>query len=136
MWTEFLRRWVNLAFWWLPQPQEKQDSETATQAPQENRQKRETAEPQTTSEEMPPKPAAAEPVRESAPTPETAAEDLTVIKGIGPATQKTLQELGITTIAGLAGADVAELTEKLKTYQPTVTEARVKRWVDAAKDMA
>jgi predicted flap endonuclease-1-like 5' DNA nuclease len=134
MWTEFLRRWVNLAFWWLPQPQENKGSETATQAPPENKQQRETVGPEPATEQTRPQPTAAEPAPESPPTPE-AAEDLTVIKGIGPATQKTLQELGITTIAGLASADISALTEKLKAHQPTATEARVKRWVDAAKDM-
>ena len=54
-------------------------------------------------------------------------DDLTEIKGIGPKYSSQLNELGITTMAGLAAADPAQLAEQ---FDP---RASVEDWVNEAK---
>jgi predicted flap endonuclease-1-like 5' DNA nuclease len=62
---------------------------------------------------------------------EPAPDDLTVIKGIGPAVQKKLHALGIKTFHDLAAADPATLTKQLKGRQP-ISQALVRDWTKAA----
>ena len=62
-------------------------------------------------------------------------DDLTVIKGIGPALQQKLRALGIATFSDLARADPKALTERLKGAQP-ISEARVRGWIEAARQRA
>jgi predicted flap endonuclease-1-like 5' DNA nuclease len=59
-------------------------------------------------------------------------DDLTVIKGIGPAVQNKLRALGITTFADLAAADPDRLMEELKGSQP-LTATRVRGWTEDAR---
>ena len=51
------------------------------------------------------------------------------IKGIGPAYAERLGEIGIETVADLVDADVADVAERT-----TVSEKRVNRWVDRARE--
>jgi predicted flap endonuclease-1-like 5' DNA nuclease len=62
-------------------------------------------------------------------------DDLTVIKGIGPAVQNKLRALGITTFADLAAADPDELMKQLKGAQP-LSRGRVRHWTEAARQRA
>lgn len=57
-----------------------------------------------------PRPAARGP---AAPTAESAGDDLTEVKGVGPVYQGRLTEMGITTFADLAGADADAVAEQL-----------------------
>ncbi|MEZ5934857.1 MAG: helix-hairpin-helix domain-containing protein [Alphaproteobacteria bacterium] len=61
------------------------------------------------------------------------AEDLTVIKGIGPAVEAKLRGFGITSLAALAAADPDALAAKLKVSQP-ISTTRVKGWVEVAQE--
>lgn len=122
MLTDLFKRWMDMALWWLP----KEQSETARRG------------------ETPTQPAAArKPTRQ--PTPETTVErveperiverdDLTAIKGIGPAMQEKLQSFGIGSFRELATADAAQLTEKIKATQAVVSKARVEEWIAAARE--
>jgi predicted flap endonuclease-1-like 5' DNA nuclease len=88
---------------------------------------------------------AAEPGASGAPEPKTAQpekavtapvpDDLTVIKGIGPALQNRLRALGITTFADLAAANPDKLMAQLKGGQP-LSRARVQHWTEAARARA
>ena len=92
-----------------------------------------------------PAPRAAEPGAGAAPEPRTAQsekavtapvpDDLTVIKGIGPALQNRLRALGITTFADLAAANPDKLMAQLKGGQP-LSRARVQHWTEAARARA
>jgi predicted flap endonuclease-1-like 5' DNA nuclease len=62
-------------------------------------------------------------------------DDLTQIKGIGPAMQNRLRALGITTFADLAAADPDQLMAKLKGSQP-LSLGRVRHWTEAARERA
>jgi large subunit ribosomal protein L21 len=114
MWDQMFRRWIDLVFWWMPR---------------ENRaavQKDETAAPQN-----------AEPRGSAAPrdAPRRVADDLTVIKGIGPAVQKKLIGLDNKTLSDLAEADPDALKDKLKGSQP-ISAAQVRAWTKAAGERA
>jgi predicted flap endonuclease-1-like 5' DNA nuclease len=74
-------------------------------------------------------PAAAQPEKTVAPP---VPDDLTVIKGIGPAVQNRLRALGISTFADLAAADPDELMKQLKGSQP-LSLGRVRHWTEAAR---
>jgi predicted flap endonuclease-1-like 5' DNA nuclease len=64
---------------------------------------------------------------------EVVPDDLTVIKGIGPAVQGKLRSLGITTFRDLATANPDDVAEQLKGSQP-VSKARVHGWIKAARE--
>jgi predicted flap endonuclease-1-like 5' DNA nuclease len=79
-----------------------------------------------------PKPAPAQPEKTVAPP---VPDDLTEIKGIGPAMQNKLRALGITTFADLAAADPDQLMAQLKGPQP-LSRGRVRHWTEAARQRA
>ena len=152
MWDVFVRRWLDLLFWWVPrkggaplrtgQPQAGKAPEPDSRAaePGVRGAPSEGAQPQEPPKgEIPgsaeararpgPKPAAAQPVKTvAAPVP----DDLTEIKGIGPAMQNRLRALGITTFADLAAADPNQLMAQLKGAQP-LSLGRVRHWTEAAR---
>ncbi len=61
---------------------------------------------------------APEPVAAAAEAAAPAQDDLEIIEGIGPRIAGVLREAGITTFAGLAGADVAYLRQVLEQADP------------------
>ena len=117
MWNDLMRRWMDMATWWLPKAEEDRSSESvAPSGPTET--------------STPPAP---DPEPAPATNPEPAAsDDLTAIRGIGPAMQKRLVAMGIRTHADLAAADVDTLTERLKADKAVVSRARIERWIEAA----
>ena len=145
MWDQTFKRWLDLVFWWLPKHE-------ATEQPSAQ-----AAEPAVRRRAAAPEPAprAAEPATARAPEPvapqakepparqgteqaaavaaasDRAADDLTVIKGIGPVVQQKLHALGIRTFHDLAAADPGALVEQLKGRQP-ISETLVRGWTKAA----
>ena len=144
MWDQTFKRWLDLVFWWLPKHE----------APEQpSAQAAEPAVPPAAAPE--PAPRAAEPATARAPEPvapqakelpagrapkqaapvaaasDRAADDLTVIKGIGPVVQQKLHALGIRTFHDLAAADPGALVEQLKGRQP-ISETLVRGWTKAA----
>ena len=59
-------------------------------------------------------------------------DDLTAIKGIGPAFVDKLKVLGITTFADLAGQDPDALAQRLG-GRPTAERIRRERWIEQAQ---
>ncbi len=68
-------------------------------------------------------------VPEQTPTPQSNADDLTKIKGIGPVSANTLEEIGITTFASLAAADPATVAAQFD------SRADVNDWIAQAKQL-
>jgi predicted flap endonuclease-1-like 5' DNA nuclease len=60
----------------------------------------------------------------------TSDDDLTRIKGVGPAFATRLADAGIGSFAALAAEDAASVAEIANT-----TEAAAERWIDAASDL-
>jgi predicted flap endonuclease-1-like 5' DNA nuclease len=112
MWNEIFKRWTDLLFWWVPKDEAKppEAKERAPSATEQSGHEPEVA-------------------------PQVVSDDLTVIRGIGPATQEKLRALGIATFSDLARADPKALTEPLKGAQP-ISEARVRGWIEAARQRA
>jgi predicted flap endonuclease-1-like 5' DNA nuclease len=116
----YLQRWIDLLFWWVPwteetRPETAKESTPGASAQDASRVPEEVVEQQVpTAEEVVP-------------------DDLTVIKGIGPAVQGKLRSLGITTFRDLATANPDDLAEQLKGSQP-VSKARVHGWIKAARE--
>jgi predicted flap endonuclease-1-like 5' DNA nuclease len=140
MWEAFYKRWLDLVFWWSPRNQraasrEAKDAPPAKPRKDERRAAEPTARPAPkagapgTSAGPAAKPAVTQPEKTvAAPVP----DDLTVIKGIGPAVQNKLRALGITTFADLAAADPDAILRQLKGSQP-LTKGKVQAWTEAAR---
>jgi len=120
MWADFCKRWFDLCRCWLPTTKGEQKSDA----------------------EAKPSPTIADDVSTDLRTAggedgvgqEAAdADDLTVIKGVGPVVQTKLRSFGITSLAALAASDPEALAAKLKTSQP-ISTTRVKGWIEAAQD--
>jgi large subunit ribosomal protein L21 len=111
MWDELFKRWIELLFWWAP---------------------RHEARPPDKAEERAPTVTGQSAGHEAQGAQQAVSDDLTVIKGIGPALQKKLRALGIVTFSDLARADPKSLAERLKGSQP-ISEARVRGWTEAAR---
>jgi predicted flap endonuclease-1-like 5' DNA nuclease len=146
MWSDITKRWVDLFFWWLPKTGKPAEGEKQAAAgaerPTEQPPPRKAAEPPPAarpsetaraepSRPEPPRsePRKAEPPKAEARKPEP--DDLTSIKGIGPATQDKLRGLGIATFKDLAAARPEELAQQLKGGQP-ISEAQVRGWTKEA----
>jgi predicted flap endonuclease-1-like 5' DNA nuclease len=114
MWNEIFKRWIDLLFWWVPKDEAKPPEEAKERAPSAAQQSA---------------------GREPEVAQQVAFDDLTVIKGIGPAIQEKLRALGIATFSDLARVDPKALTEWLKGSQP-ISEARVRGWIEAALQRA
>jgi predicted flap endonuclease-1-like 5' DNA nuclease len=111
MWNEIFKRWIDLLFWWVPKDEAKPPEEAKERAPSATEQSA---------------------GREPEVVQQVVSDDLTVIKGIGPAIQEKLRALGIATFSDLARADPKALMERLKGAQP-ISEARVRGWTEAAR---
>jgi predicted flap endonuclease-1-like 5' DNA nuclease len=166
MWQEWWKRWMELAFWWLPRQEQPRQEQPRQEQPREQppRQGQGAADtrvepardpgPTAASEPPPPEPPPAEPPPPEPPPPEpraatptapaapdptpppaagpAAPDDLTAIKGIGPATQDRLRALGIATYGDLAAADPDAIAERLKGAQP-ISAQLVRSWTEAAR---
>jgi predicted flap endonuclease-1-like 5' DNA nuclease len=122
-WLKFWRQWM---FWWLPGGDEPDKDKPTTGENQPATPTASETEPAdvdaaTTGPLAPGEPAG--------PTPKT--DDLTEIKGIGPAIVRKLDGLGVRTFADLAAADAEDLADEIASRP--VTAARVREWVVAAK---
>ena len=118
MWPVPWKRWLEFCSGWLPttdRPQEEAEVVTLTQPLDgPGAAATETSEPEQGGEAPP-------------------TDDLTQLKGIGPALQKKLAARQIRTFAELAAADAGRLTESLKASQP-VSSGAVERWIAAAQE--
>jgi len=159
----FLKQWFDLFFWWLPRTDQRKEDSGAAQtaererAPEEARPARAEAEeapresapaqreaapetpaaapsPRPEPEAPAPRPESARPAPAAEAATEAEADDLTVIKGIGPAIQQKLNALGITTFADLAEADPDGVSERLDMRMASPN--RVREWVAAARKKA
>jgi predicted flap endonuclease-1-like 5' DNA nuclease len=122
-WLKFWRQWM---FWWLPggdEPGKQKPAEEESQAATHTASETEPADVDAAATW---RPAPGEP---AVATPET--DDLTVIRGIGPAIARKLDALGIRTFADLAAADPEDLAGKVASRP--VTASRVREWVAEAK---
>lgn len=162
MWNDLIRRWLDMAFWWLPGQTERDadarpgkhrrtqgpEPSARTEAPPTASERRaETADPAPASTpEAEPSPTGDTP-NTSGPTaaaapasdPASAApvhDDLTEIKGVGAAMQRRLQAHGITSFADLAAADPERLLRQLKEDKAVISQARVQEWIQAARERA
>jgi len=114
MWNHVFNQWIDLTFWWLPQKEKDHAKDVAAPAP-------------TVTERQVKQP--------PAPKQQRTADDLTVIKGIGPAVQEKLQALDIKTFGDLVDADPKALSDTLKQSLPMSVE-RVRAWAEAARGHA
>jgi predicted flap endonuclease-1-like 5' DNA nuclease len=122
MWDDIFKRWVDLLFWWVPRTEETRPETAKESTPGASAQDASRVHEEAVEQQVP----KAEKV---------VPDDLTVIKGIGPAVQEKLRSLGITTFRDLAKADPKTLTERLKGSQP-ISEVRVRSWTEAARKQA
>jgi predicted flap endonuclease-1-like 5' DNA nuclease len=120
MWDDIFKRWVDLLFWWVPRTEERRPEKANESTPGASEQGASRVPDEAVEQQVP----TAE---------EVVPDDLTVIKGIGPAVQEKLRSLGITTFRDLATANPGDLAEHLKGSQP-VSKARVHSWIKAARD--
>ena len=140
MWEAFYRRWLDLVFWWLPRKEGPAQQTEDAPPPRPQDEGRAAGPPPRPRERRAPEPAAAPAAEPAAAQPEKTVappvpDDLTVIKGIGPAIQNKLRALGITTFADLAAADPDAILRQLKGSQP-LTKGRVRAWTEAARERA
>jgi large subunit ribosomal protein L21 len=155
MWSEITKRWVDLFFWWVPKVGKPAESEKKAAAGAERPVERAAAEPsprrpaaeptaasrQAEAPQAEPKPEPPKAEARKAEPPKAEArkaearkaepDDLTTIKGIGPATQDKLRGLGIATFKDLAAADPDGVAQQLKGGQP-ISEAQVRGWTKEA----
>jgi len=120
MWAEFCKRWFDLCRCWLPTTKDEQKSGAETK-PSPTMADNVSTDLRTTGGEADVGPD------------DDDADDLTVIKGTGPAVQAKLRSIGITSLAALAAADLEALAAKLKASRP-ISTTRVKGWIEAAQD--
>lgn len=125
MWETFFRRWIDTVFWWLPR--EREEEQHAEEQAAETPTVTESAGGKEPAEAAAEQAEAAERILE---------DDLTSIKGIGPAVQGNLRALGIATFSDLAAADADDLVSKLKASQPMISKARVQAWIETAREKA
>jgi predicted flap endonuclease-1-like 5' DNA nuclease len=120
MWNDLFKRWIDLLFWWVPRTEETRPEGAKEITPGASEQG---------ASRVP-----EEAVEQQVPTAgEIVSDDLTVIKGIGPAVPEKLRSLGIATFKDLATADPDDLLDQLKASLP-VSKARVRGWIKAARE--
>jgi predicted flap endonuclease-1-like 5' DNA nuclease len=154
MWDVLLRRWLDMLLWWVPrkkdapsgagQGRRERAPEPASRSAEPGARVARSQPAQRQAQAKGTAPRLAEPRARLSPKPPGKSEkpvaapvpdDLTEIKGIGPAMQNKLRALGITTFADLAAADPDQLMARLKGSQP-LSLGRVRHWTEAAKQRA
>jgi large subunit ribosomal protein L21 len=88
MWDDIFKRWIDLLFWWVPRTEETRPERASESSPVASEQGASRVPEEALEQQVP----TAE---------EVVPDDLTVIKGIGPAVQRKLRSLGITTFRDL-----------------------------------
>ncbi|MEX0872245.1 MAG: helix-hairpin-helix domain-containing protein, partial [Aquisalimonadaceae bacterium] len=143
MLPDMLKRFMDLWFWWLPKAEkeaeraEKSESDESaspaesSRAPVDAGTAQDDDQPAVTTS---PPAASTDQYGQSGPS-SREADDLTAIKGIGPAMQDKMRKLGISTFADLAETDPGELTASLKSDGGVISRARVEAWITAARDV-
>ena len=96
MWDDIFKRWIDLLFWWVPRTEETRPERAKESTPGASEQSASRVSEEAVEQQLPT-------VKELGP------DDLTVIKGIGPAVQDKLRSLGIVTFKDLATADPDDL---------------------------
>ena len=145
MWSDLFKRWLDALFWWLPKDEPGKEKRGETQARTEPKNEASTedqnrehgSEPVTSATASPPEPPASPQEPEPVPREASSAkegDDLSEVKGIGPAMQDRLRAMGIASFADLAAVDADELTEKLKADRVVISRDRVQAWVSAARE--
>lgn len=124
-WLKFWRQWM---FWWLPGGDQPEETKPAPPA----QKKSAPAEPKTEAAKV--DAGASQPVSNEPSATAAQADDLTAIRGIGPAIARKLDALGVTTFADLAAADPDDLAAKIA--RRPVTSNRVREWIAEAKKRA
>lgn len=136
MYADWIKKWLDWMYWWLPSMGDSSDEKT----PESTASRPTSASPE-------PTPAPTAPVTETSggAGPEAAAEqqaeavksgydDLTAIKGVGPAMQNKLNGLGITSFEQLAHTDPQTLADQLNVR--TIKADRIREWAAEAKRLA
>jgi predicted flap endonuclease-1-like 5' DNA nuclease len=122
-WLKFWRQWM---FWWLPggdEPEKDRPAQDRNQRTSSTASETEAADVDAV--------ATWRPTRGEPPVAKPQADDLTVIRGFGPAIARKLDALGIRSFSDLAEADPEDLAAKLASRPVTVS--RVQEWVTEAK---
>ena len=156
MGPDLFKRWMDMLFWWLPrdsgqsgrqqpggQKQPAQPEPTA-RAPQSETSATSHSTPSSATADQASGQAAAPQQPASSPQESTttaatpssdgdAVDDLTTIKGVGPAMAARLQDLGIRTFEDLAAADSKAVTRKLRDQSVVISEKKVEGWVQTAR---
>ena len=128
-WLKFWRQWM---FWLLPGGDEpEKDKPAAEQNQQTTSTASETEAADVDAAATWEGSGSAEPVANDDAAKPTPPDDLTAIKGIGPAIARKLDALGVRTFTDLAEADPDDLAAKLASRP--VTASRVQEWVTEAK---
>ena len=143
-WLKFWRRWM---FWWVPGVDTADDDKKYTAANRQSAPQQSAPQQSAPQQSAPQQPATKQPQADAAdssasrqpassqaPSSSAAADDLTAIKGIGPAIARKLDALGVRTFAELAAADPDDLAARLESR--TVTADRVRTWASEAKKRA
>ena len=150
MGPDHFRRWMDMFFWWLPRGGTNPDETKASRSQTKEQPGQQSGEPDRPSPsssaaateqqpaeqpvEPPHAPPAQEPAAADKSTANEAADDLTQLKGIGPAMAARLQDMGITTFDSLAAADSKTVTRSLRDKSVVISEKKVEAWIAAAKD--
>ena len=122
-WLKFWRQWM---FWWLPGGDQPENGKPAQDQNQQT-----TSTPSETEAADVDAAATWRPARGESAVGKPQPDDLTVIRGIGPAIARKLDALGVRTFSDLAEADPNDLAAKLASRP--VTASRVREWVTEAK---
>jgi len=161
MWSEMLKRWMEMMTWWLPssdgdaktdnRTQDHQSSNKPASSPSAgghsaaapassgsaNKQanQNQTSSAKRTSgsggSATATKPSGSGSSTSSASADSSKGDDLTAIKGIGPSIQSRLNASGIHGFSDLAAANAETLTRQLK-EQMVISQKRVQAWIDEA----
>ena len=145
MTQDFLKRWLDLLFWWVPggssrhseggeRPAGARDPAGGATPPPAQASGRASAQKPAAAPEAPkPEPPKQEPAKPAtAEDTDAPADDLTRIRGIGPAMAARLHEMGISTFDQLAGADSKALTQALRDKSVVISEKKVETWISDA----
>ena len=129
-WFKFWRDWM---FWWLPGGDTPADQRPGESPQQQSPSSTDTGGGKTADQAA--QSAADAPVASAAAPSSSAAQggsdDLTAIKGIGPAIARKLEAAGVRSFADLAAADPNDLADKIASRP--VTAERVRTWISDAQ---